>query len=360
MKGEMESDVGIVIDPIYMEHRTVEGHPERPERLASIYDMLNIGNYRRSFVSIPARPAEKEELVAVHSPEYIERIEATGGKEFCALTPDTNTSKLSYRAAITAAGGLFEATAAVCSGRVKNAFAAVRPPGHHAERSRAMGYCILNNVALGAAFARDRLGYKRILIVDWDVHHGNGTQHAFEQDSSVMFFSIHQRGLFPGTGVFTETGIGKGEGYSINVPIPKGYGDGEYVSIFQNLLRPVALAFEPELIMVSAGFDAHRQDRMSGMKMSSGGFACLTRCLMEIADLCCNGNLVLALEGGYHIDSMTRSVKAVLDELSGVTTSDTGRAAEKARAQKVEYVLRRSIHVHRGRWKSLNDFGIGR
>lgn len=357
MKAKSEFITGIVTDPIYMAHQTVEGHPERPERLEVIYDMLDIGNFRRFFHHIPARPAENKELLAVHSPEYIKRIAATDGKEFSSLTPDTSTSEHSYRAALMAAGGLFQAVAASVSGAVTNAFVLARPPGHHAEKSRAMGYCLLNNAALAAAFAREQLGLKRILIVDWDVHHGNGTQHIFEQDASVLFFSIHQRGLFPGTGVYMETGIGKGEGFSINAPIPKGYGDGEYVSIFQNLLCPVALEFEPELVIVSAGFDAHKQDRMAGMTMSCDGFACLTRCLMEIADMCCNGALVLTLEGGYHIDSTTQSVKAVLDELSGVTKADIDRASEKARAKKVKYVLHRSVHVHRAHWKSLRDTG---
>ena len=254
-----------------------------------------------------------------------------------------------------AAGGLFEAITGVVDGIVDNAFVLARPPGHHAEKSRAMGFCLFNNVALGAAFARKALGLKRVLIVDWDVHHGNGVQHIFEQDPSVFYFSIHQYPLFPGTGVFTETGRGPGEGYTINIPLSRGYGDGEYLLFFDKILWPVAQMFKPELILVSAGFDTHRKDPIGGMRMTANGFAALTRSLMELAETCCHGRLVMTLEGGYHLEALKQSVKAVLREMADQTyTSPTGVLAG-ANIKKAGPAIFRSIKVHGIYWENLKS-----
>lgn len=342
---------GIVRDPGYLNHVTDEGHVENLRRLETIYAMLDSPDMAGNFAEIMPRQAEEEEILLIHSPEYLKKIAATEGTELTSLTPDTHVSAGSYQAALLAAGGLFEAISKVVSGELKNAFALVRPPGHHAEKSRAMGFCLFNNAALGAMFARDILGLGRVLIVDWDVHHGNGTQHAFEHDPAVLFFSVHQHPFFPGTGLFTESGRGRGEGFTVNVPIPKGYGDGEYVALFENLLRPLVIEFAPELILVSAGFDTHKSDRMGGMKMTPAGFAGLTRSLMDTAEICCDGKLVLSLEGGYNLTALGASVKAVLRELAGFTNCSPPEMAARAARRKLKYAMKRSLYVQREFWR---------
>jgi len=346
---------GIVKDEIYLAHRPVRGHPESHRRLDAIYQMLDTPEMRTQFVEIDSRPAKQEELLWVHAPEHIERIAATAGKHRLALTADTHTSADSYHAARMAAGGLFEAIARVVEGDVDNAFVLARPPGHHAEKSRAMGFCLFNNVALGAAFARKVLGLKRVLIVDWDVHHGNGVQHIFEQDPSVFYFSIHQYPLFPGTGVFTETGRGRGEGHTVNIPLSRGYGDSEYLLLFDKILWPVARMFKPELILVSAGFDTHRKDPVGGMRMTADGFAALTRSLMELAEECCQRRLVMTLEGGYHLKALKKSVRAVLREMSHQTHTNTTGIMAHADLKKAARAILRSKRVHGMYWDSLNS-----
>lgn len=342
---------GIVRDNRYLEHATDAGIPEHPRRLAAIHAMLDEPDMKDGFGTIPATPADTNDIFMVHTEEHVNRVAATRGKDYVLLTQDTHASAGSYDAALLAVGGLFGAIEAVVRGECANAFALVRPPGHHAETSRAMGYCLFNNIALAAMHAKRELGLERILIVDWDVHHGNGTQHIFEQDRSVLFFSIHQYPLFPGTGIFTETGRGEGEGFTVNIPIPRGYGDGDYVAIFERLLRPVALEFEPQLILVSAGFDTHKADPLGGMRMTESGFAGLTRSLMSIAGDCCDGRLALSLEGGYNVDALANSVRAVLNELSGKTSADVSRLSESADKKKMAYVLKRSLPVHGRFWK---------
>jgi acetoin utilization deacetylase AcuC-like enzyme/nucleotide-binding universal stress UspA family protein len=356
LNGRVEDkriNTGIVRDERYLNHLTGEGHPENRKRLEAIYTMLDEPDMVGRFASIDPRPAEREELLLLHSPEYIDKIASTADKDDFSLTPDTHTSPGSYEAALLAAGGLFEAISKVVSGELANAFALVRPPGHHAERSRGIGYCLFNNVALGAIFAREFLGLKRILIVDFDVHHGNGTQHFFEQDPSVLFFCTHQYPHFPGTGSFTETGLGGGEGYTVNIPLGKGYGDAEFIAIFEKLLRPIALEFEPDLIIVSAGFDIHKSDPMGKMKITTKGFAGLTRSIMETADICCGGKLVFSLEGGYNLKTIGKCVKVILNELAGHTICSIPELTARASRKKFDHAFKRCRHVHKQFWKNL-------
>jgi len=352
--GTRRQRTGIVRDSRFLDHRTQDGHPENHRRLASIYRMLDNPDMRDRFANIVPRAAAKEELLMAHTPEHLAKIMATQDKECIALTPDTHTSPGSYIAATLAVGGTLQAISMVAAGQLENAFALVRPPGHHAEKSRAMGYCLFNNAALGAMYARNVLGMHRVLIVDWDVHHGNGTQHLFEQDDTVLFFSIHQYPHFPGTGVFTEAGIGTGEGFTVNVPIPKKYGDSEYAAIFEFLLRPIALEFDPELIIVSAGFDIDSSDPLGSMRITPNGFAALTRSLMETAAACCDGKMVLVLEGGYESKTIGAAVKAVLNELSGATVCNVAKIASRANRKKLTFALKRSVNVHRQHWKCLS------
>ena len=294
-------------------------HPESPLRLEAIYAMLEQPDMAGHFVDIEPRHATRKEIELIHDPDYVELVASTAGKAHFYLDPDTETTPESFDTASLAVGGLFNAIDRVMTGQADNAFALIRPPGHHAGKHEAAGFCLFNNIALGAMHALNQYHLKRILIVDWDLHHGNGTANVFYNDNRVLYFSTHQYPAYPGTGAVEEIGRGPGMGYTINVPLRPGTGDAQYVRVFRRLLEPVALAFKPELLLVSAGFDSHCQDPLGEMKVTSLGFAYLTRILMNIADACCQGRLVLALEGGYHLDGLTASVKNVLKELRDET-----------------------------------------
>lgn len=344
---------GIVKDRKYMEHWMGEYHPESPMRLEAIYTMLEEPDMTDHFVQLPARPAGKEEILLVHAPGYVERIESTAGVEYTYLDPDTQTCAASYDAAMLAAGGLCQAISKVYSGDLRNAFALVRPPGHHAECGHAKGFCLFNNVAVGAKYAQSVLGVSRILIVDWDLHHGNGTQHSFEEDPSVLYFSTHQYPYYPGTGAFDEVGRGRGRGFTVNVPLTIGHGDGEYLTIYHELLRPIALEYQPELILVSAGFDIHYGDPLGGMNVTPIGFAGLTRMVMDLADQCCDGKVVLTLEGGYNVLGERDSVKEVLKELADLSSTDTSEIMAVANPEMVRLLLERVKGIQCAYWKNL-------
>jgi acetoin utilization deacetylase AcuC-like enzyme len=344
---------GIVKDTRYMDHWMGDYHPECPQRLKVIYDMLEEPDMAGKFQDIPPRFAEKKELLLIHAGYYVDTLAATSGIEYTYLDPDTQTCAASYDAAVLAAGGLCEAISKVCAGDLKNAFALVRPPGHHAERGQAKGFCLFNNVAVGARYAQERLKVGRILIVDWDLHHGNGTQHSFEEDPTILYFSTHQFPYYPGTGAYTELGTGKGRGFTVNVPLTIGYGDAEYLSLFERVLKPIALQFQPELILVSAGFDIYIGDPLGGMNVTPAGFAAMTRAIMDIAGECCAGKVVLTLEGGYDLYGERDSVKEVLKEMAGLNKSDPTALAGSAMQEMVDNVVARVKSVHGPYWKTL-------
>lgn len=344
---------GIVRDRRYLDHEPGSFHPESPERLKAIYSMLEEPEMADLFKDVPVRRADRKELLAVHSPGYVEMILKTEGKGSRSLDPDTSVSDGSCEAALLAAGGLCEAISAVISGEIQNAFALVRPPGHHTERDRAMGFCIFNNIAVGARYAQESHGLKRVLIVDWDLHHGNGTQHSFEEDPTILYFSTHQYPYYPGSGAYKETGRGSGKGFTVNVPFSPGHGDGEYVGVFEKILKPVALEFAPDLILVSAGFDIYEDDPLGGMRVTPAGFAGLTRSVMDIADECCGGRVVITLEGGYDLTGLRDSVKAVLKELAGVSELDHGHTLTPSEQERVDLAVARVSEAHGGFWKNL-------
>ena len=309
------SRLGVVRHPIYQKHDPGYGHPESPARLVAI-DRLLDGPARRMVEFVKPRLAEKDEICTVHSEKYYRMLEESAGKTI-RLDGDTGASPHSFEAALMAAGGVIELVEACDQGGIEVGFAFVRPPGHHAEANRAMGFCLFNNVAVAAEYARRKLGYKRILIVDWDLHHGNGTQHAFYDDPNVLYFSTHQYPFFPGTGDLDETGQGAGEGYTVNVPLYPGHGDTEFAQIMVRLLCPITGEFKPELILVSAGFDIHFADPLGSQKVSPIGFAAIGRALDELADDHCRGKLVFVLEGGYNIGGQADSIQAMIRQLSG-------------------------------------------
>ncbi|OGP89745.1 MAG: histone deacetylase [Deltaproteobacteria bacterium RBG_16_48_10] len=348
---------GIVQDAIYMEHVMDPGHPERPERLKVIYEMLEEEEKKGlHLIKVKPRFATREELETTHSSAYIDRIASTAGKPYFRLDLDTSTSAKSYEAASLAAGGLCELIQAVWEEKLKNGFALVRPPGHHAERDKAMGFCLFNNLAIGAHYAIKNFSLERILIVDWDVHHGNGTEHSFYTDPRVLYFSTHRYGFFyPGSGGATEVGKDKGEGFTVNVPLSSGSGDSEYGNIFERVLKPIGLEYRPQLILVSAGFDIHYDDPLGGMEVTEKGFARLTQILMEIAEATAQGKLVLTLEGGYDIEGEKRSVDAVLRELAQASPLDKRDLVEKERAndQRIERLILQLKEIQRRYWKSL-------
>jgi acetoin utilization deacetylase AcuC-like enzyme len=313
---------GIVTDDSYLEHDTGTGHPERPDRLRAIGELLR-SQPARDWIRVPARDASGEELARIHVPEHVERVAATARLAHFAFDADTPACARTFAAARRAAGGVLALVDAVMERRVSNGFALVRPPGHHAERDRAMGFCFFNNVALAAAHLRAVHGLRRVLIVDWDVHHGNGTQHSFYRDPSVLFVSSHQYPFYPGTGAAGEIGAGEGEGYTLNLPFPAGYGDAQYVRAFLDVVEPVARQFAPEFILISAGFDAHRRDPLAGMDVTENGFAMLARTLLRTAREISEDRVVAVLEGGYDLEGLTRSTAAVLSEMRGERLDET-------------------------------------
>jgi acetoin utilization deacetylase AcuC-like enzyme len=342
---------GIVRDESYLDHRPGEFHPESHHRLETVYDMLEDSDMTGKHPDVPVREATQEELLYIHSQDYINTVAATAGKPYGYLDGDTQTSAGSYKAALRAAGGLLNAIKMVNDGELNNAFALVRPPGHHAERNSGMGFCLFNNVAIGAVYAQKDLGLKKILIADWDLHHGNSTQHCFEDDPSILYFSTHQYPYYPGSGSFQEVGRGKGEGYTVNVPLSTGYGDAEYVAIYQQILKTIALQFNPDLVLASVGFDIYMRDPLGGMAVSPDGFAGLTHILMDMASEACDGKLVLTLEGGYNLEGLRDSVKAVLKELRGESTIGDRDWSGQENQQILNPVLEKARSIQGKYWK---------
>lgn len=318
--------LGLVHDPLFQEHDPGSYHCESPLRLAALERALAGWPGRKQMQTIPLRPATEEEIVRIHNPDYFQVIASTQGRSV-RMDPDTSTSPLSFEAALKAAGSLIDLADAALIGDVSHGMALVRPPGHHAMHQRAMGFCLFNNVAVAAAHLVAARGLERILLVDWDVHHGNGTEDSFYEDPRVLYFSIHQSPFYPGTGQVQALGKGPGEGYNLNVPLSARHDDFHYVRIFEDLLAPVARQYKPQFILVSAGFDGHDEDPLGGMRITDQGFAAMARVLGEISQEFCPGKVVMTLEGGYNPEAQARSVLAVLSALMGDESADELRRA---------------------------------
>lgn len=336
-----------VYDPLFLEHEQA-GHPERPERLRRIIAVLEESGALARMQRLPAEPIRRDWLELNHARAYIDRIarlaEGGGGDPY----PDTYVSPRSYDAALLAAGGTVAATLGVLEGKADNAICLVRPPGHHARHAGAMGFCIFNNIALGARMALAEGRAQKVLIADIDVHHGNGTQEAFYRDPSVLYFSTHEYPLFPGTGHWREMGDGRGLGYTVNVPLPAQVGDRGYTLVTDELLAPVARRFQPDVMLVSVGYDAHWGDDLAWMSLSLSGYSRLVRALIGLAKQLCGGRIVFVLEGGYQLEALAYGVLNACRALLGDTADqdlDPLGPAQGSEPEIADYVRKlREIH----------------
>ena len=311
--GTPPAATGLVYHPDYLTHAMPPGHPERPERLAAIVEHLRETGLWDAAAHIEPTPATVEQVARVHGTDYIATVaeicERGGG---LLDMGDTPVCRASYGVALLAAGGLLRAADAIVAGNVANAFCLVRPPGHHARQANGMGFCVFNNIAVAARYLQAEHGLGRVLIADWDVHHGNGTQDAFYDDPSVAFLSLHRYPFYPGTGTADEQGIGEGRGSVLNVPLRGGTPGEAFVKAFRDGLERLAAQFPPDVVLVSAGFDGHRDDPLGGMALVEEDYAELARIVRAVADERCDGRLLLTLEGGYDLAALGRSVAAVV------------------------------------------------
>jgi len=312
------------IDRRYLEHLNPEGHPERAARIENMLSLeeLLVGAGVSAHAS--DRRATDEELLRVHTPAHLERVGATAGNIYTMLDPDTHTSSQSSEIARLAAGALLQIVDTIVAEAPAKGFAAVRPPGHHAETDRAMGFCLYNNVAVAAAHILEHHGLERVLIVDPDVHHGNGTQQIFCRDPRVLFVSLHQFPFYPGTGSVEETGEGDGMGRTLNVPLPGGCTDGDYLDAFERVVLPVAREFDPGFVLMSAGYDAHGRDPLGGMRLTDAGFDAMTAALCALADDHCGGRMAAVLEGGYSVEALKDGVEVTVRRMHSGGVPDSG------------------------------------
>jgi acetoin utilization deacetylase AcuC-like enzyme len=303
---------GLVYDDIYLNHDTGPHHPETAKRLTAIIESLRTTGLLEKLFPIESEPAKRDIISFCHEPDYIDKFErdVTNASPFI-HTPECPLSPNTFEVARYAVGGVLKGVDEVLEGRVKNCFCAVRPPGHHAERSRAMGFCYFNNVAIAATYLQKQHDIDRIMIIDWDVHHGNGTQHIFEENPSVFYISLHQdpSSCYPGTGWSQETGSGKGKGYTLNFPMPPGSSDKEYLKAMEHIEQTMA-HFKPQFVLISAGFDAHMADPLAHIRLTKKGYESLTRSVKNIAESYAKGRIVSVLEGGYDMEALKESLEA--------------------------------------------------
>lgn len=307
---------GIVFDRRFALHEMGPDHIESPLRIIALHELIT-GELKERIRLIEPRPATEEELAFVHLPSYISFLKETSGKGYFQFDLDTIAGPHTYEIATLAAGSGLVAADLILRREIENAFALVRPPGHHAENSRPMGFCFFNNIAITAEYLRRKKSIKKIMIVDWDLHHGNGTQKAFYSTREVLYVSLHQSPLFPGTGSVSEAGEKEGAGYNLNLPLKAGKTDADYLYLFQNLIKPVSDLFQPEFVLVSAGFDILKEDPLGGMGLTAKGCGDITHILLEIARKWSSGRIILFLEGGYHLKGLKAGVHEVILRLNG-------------------------------------------
>ncbi len=341
--------VGLLDDPLFREHDAGPGHPERPARLDALRRGLRGAGLEERLILSSPRPASEAEILRVHTAAHLDRVRRSAGRSV-QFDPDTRAGPRSCEAALLAAGAAVEAVDRVLAGEWDRGFCAVRPPGHHAEADRAMGFCLLNNVAIAAAHALE-CGLDRVLVVDFDVHHGNGTQAIFAEEPRVLYVSSHAYPFYPGTGSLSEVGVGDGVGFTVNLPLPHGLGDGEYVRLYRDVVLPIARSFDPELVLVSAGFDAHNDDPLAGMAMTSAGYGELARTCLDAAAGMARGRVVMVLEGGYDLEGIASSSAAVVGALLG----DAGVPVAPARGGAIEDLVGLVRAQHGRAWPVLRS-----
>ncbi len=342
------SKVGYIYSPIYLQHDTGY-HSENISRLTSTMSYLEKTGTLTELIPFQPRAATIDEIAAVHDRQYISYLEYVARKGGTWLEVDTVMSEKSYDAAIYAAGGTIIAAEAVMENKVNSAFALVRPPGHHATFDRAMGFCIFNNIAVAAKYVFNKYQLDRIAIIDFDVHHGNGTQDTFKNDPHVLYVSTHQSPHYPGTGRVEDIGTGEGKGTKVNIPLPAACGDTEYLTVFENIIVPVTRRYHPQLIMVSAGYDLHWSDELAQMQVTTSGFAGMVKIINNLADELCSGRLVFTLEGGYNLEALATSIKATFDVLLGKTNIEDKMGPPKRRHSNPDIapLLKQLKQIHR-------------
>ncbi len=340
----MSASTLVLYDPAMLSHQCGPGHIEQPGRLGAIAEELTARPVPGTLLQAP-RPAPRGALERVHAGSYLDLLDSHEGSH-ASLDPDTGMSPGSHLAMRLAAGAGLDAVCAVHGGAHRNAFCAVRPPGHHAEWGQARGFCLVNNIAVAAAHLTSELGYERVLVVDWDIHHGNGTQHTFEERADVLFFSSHRYPFYPGTGDFDEIGAGPGVGHTINVPLPYGCGDDELIAVYEQLLVPAAERYQPQFVLLSAGYDAHRDDPLGGFRMTDEGFARLATLVTDIAERHAEGRLVAFLEGGYDLRALARSVRLTLEVMTGRRRSSLAAEPHPSFSRLLDHVR----GFHGARW----------
>ena len=342
--------IHIVEDLRFQSHESPPGHPERPERLAAVARALD--RHAAHLHRMTPREATEEEILRIHSRDHYGLIAKTAARAPAQLDPDTFVSRRSLEVAKLAAGSTVDLALRVARREAAYGIAAVRPPGHHAEAGRPMGFCLFNNVAIAARALQVELGLDKILILDWDVHHGNGTQHSFENDPSILYLSMHQFPHYPGTGRFDEAGSGAGLGATLNLALPPGCGDEEYIGLAHRVVVPVAQRFAPEMILVSCGFDAHRDDPLAAMNVSATGYREMTGVVARLAAELCGGRLAFVLEGGYSISGLEEGTDAVLEALCdpGPVSLAPPQASE---GSTLHALVEATATVHGGRYPDI-------
>ena len=333
----------VVVDAEYLKHFPGEDHPERPDRIRVLLELAG-GLSSQKFHLLPPKAANRADVEHTHGADHVRLVESTSGVNRYALDGDTITCRDSFGVGLLAVGGFLNLLDSIAAKESRNGFALVRPPGHHALRNRAMGFCLFNTMAIGAEYLKRNYGVKKILIMDWDVHHGNGTQDAFYDDPSVLFISTHQFPFYPGSGAVNEVGVNAGEGYTINIPLPAGCADAEYLQVFEEIVGPAVEKFQPEWILVSAGFDPHRRDPLGGMGVTEAGFGAMAHKLLGLAERFANGRIAFLLEGGYDLAGLRDSVAAVLEALGD--QHDGQRQAMDLTQSRIQPLLRRIRQVH--------------